>query len=230
VIDPTSVVAQWGIFRGQLWQARILLLSKKATCTAAEYDKERLLAYKKLLEGDALPDVKVLCAIHCIICLSTVWCERGFSLISIIKTKLRNCMNIETLDALMMISSNGPDLADTEALDQLIAEALEHWKSKIKRCVARSHPGVADRKPKPPESMPLSDLLEAQARAAVRRVRRDGPRLTDEDSEDEETKEENDQYDTAGTTTEGGSSGEAAANTTETAQIRAAIGPYSPRG
>ena len=230
VIDPTSVVAQWGIFRDQLWQARILLLSKKATCTAAEYDKERSLAYKKLLEGDALPDVKVLCAIHCIICLSTVWCERGFSLMSIIKTKLRNCMNIETLDALMMISSNGPDLADTEALDQLIAEALEHWKSKIKRCVARSHPGVADRKPKPPESMPLSDLLEAQARAAVRRVRRDGPRLTDEDSEDEETKEENDQYDTAGTTTEGGSSGEAAANTTETAQIRAAIGPYSPRG
>ena len=228
VIDPTSVDTQWGIFRDQLWKARVVLLSKKATCTAAEYNKEVSLAYEELLKGGALPDVKVLCSIHCIVCLSTVWCERGFSLMSIIKTKLRNCLNIETLDAHMMTSSNGPNLDDTEACDQLISEALEHWKGKVKRCIARSHPGVAGRKPKPPRSMPLSDLLEAQARAVARRARRDGPRLTEEDSDDENMQEENDQYDTTGTTTEGGSSGEAAANSTDTEQIRAAVGPYSP--
>jgi hypothetical protein len=58
-----------------------------------------------------------------------------------IKTKLRNCMNIETLGALMMISSNGPKLSDKEAILKLIEEAFAHWLARQKRCLARSHPG-----------------------------------------------------------------------------------------
>ena len=49
-------------------------------------------------------------------------------------------MNIETLDALMMISSNGPKLSDKEAILKLIDEAFAHWLARQKRCLARSHP------------------------------------------------------------------------------------------
>ena len=55
-----------------------------------------------------------------VLCLSTVWYERGFSLMALIKTKLRNCMNTETLDALMMIAANGPLMSDTDAVNALI--------------------------------------------------------------------------------------------------------------
>ena len=61
---------------------------------------------------------------------------------AMIKTKLRNCMNIETLDALMQIASNGPELSETEAIMELIEEAYQEWLKMQKRCLARSHPGV----------------------------------------------------------------------------------------
>ena len=91
--------------------------------------------YRKVLASDSLPDVKRLACFFLVLCLSTVWCERGFSLMAQIKTKLRKCMNIETLDALMMISSNGPKLSDKEAILKLIDEAFAHWLARQKRCL-----------------------------------------------------------------------------------------------
>lgn len=43
---------------------------------------------------------------------STAECERGFSSMNSIKTKLRNGMNQETLQSLMLISIHGPSVAD----------------------------------------------------------------------------------------------------------------------
>ena len=63
--------------------------------------------YSSLLKDDTLPFIKYLCCIYLCLCLSTVWCERGFSLMNNIKIISRNRMNTDTLDDRMMICSNG---------------------------------------------------------------------------------------------------------------------------
>ena len=50
-------------------------------------------------------------------------CERGFSLLARIKTKLRNRLNILTVDSLMMITSNGPEMSDADAMMTLLDES-----------------------------------------------------------------------------------------------------------
>ena len=42
--------------------------------------------------------------------------ERGFSLMNMIMNDLRSSMNIRTLDPMMHIHYNGPDLSDEEAV------------------------------------------------------------------------------------------------------------------
>jgi len=50
--------------------------------------------YNELLKDLSLcPHVKYLLCVHLVLCLSTVWCERGFSAMARIKTKLQNKMN-----------------------------------------------------------------------------------------------------------------------------------------
>ncbi|KAJ1455524.1 hypothetical protein M885DRAFT_565085 [Pelagophyceae sp. CCMP2097] len=53
-------------------------------------------AYATLLAHDSLADVKVILSIYLILCLSSVPCERGFSTMLIVKTRLRNCLDILT--------------------------------------------------------------------------------------------------------------------------------------
>ncbi|KAH8077541.1 4-(cytidine 5'-diphospho)-2-C-methyl-D-erythritol kinase [Aureococcus anophagefferens] len=77
------------------------------------------------------------------IVLSTVCCERGFSTMAWVKSKLRNRMSIIMLDALMMIILNGPDMSDAAAVDDLIEKAYDFWAKQAKRTPSRSHPGVA---------------------------------------------------------------------------------------
>ena len=54
--------------------------------------------------------LKLLLEIYWIIPLSSVECERYFSRLNLIKTRLRNCLEAETLDSLMNISINGPEI------------------------------------------------------------------------------------------------------------------------
>ena len=62
-----------------------------------------------------------LAAAWSLVAREVVPCEKGcFSLMANIKTKLWNCINIGTLDALMMISSNGPSMGDKEAMVRVI--------------------------------------------------------------------------------------------------------------
>jgi hypothetical protein len=42
----------------------------------------------------------------CIVCTSTVVCERGFSKQIWVKSERRICLNLDTLDALMRVSLN----------------------------------------------------------------------------------------------------------------------------
>lgn len=54
-------------------------------------------------------------------------CERSFSLMKFIKRPLRNGLSQATLEQLLHIKLNGPDLSDKKAVDQLLREALRVW-------------------------------------------------------------------------------------------------------
>lgn len=61
--------------------------------------------------------------------LSTVACERGFSKLALIKNKLRNRLETETIDRLMRIS-----LLDNDRFKNLnLNEAYIRWEQKKKR-------------------------------------------------------------------------------------------------
>ena len=52
--------------------------------------KKRDDGYNELLKDlSVCPHVKYLLCVHLVLCLSTVWCERGFSAMACIKTKLK---------------------------------------------------------------------------------------------------------------------------------------------
>ena len=59
--------------------------------------------------GDVYPDLVILASIALVIPVSSAPCECGFSQQNILKTKLRNRLNPERLDRLMMIRLNGHD-------------------------------------------------------------------------------------------------------------------------
>ena len=87
-----------------------------------------------------------------------------------IKTKLQNKMNTPTLDARMMVYSNGPALSDENksALTEIFEEALQYWSTLQKRMPARSHPGVSRPKHNKTDSVPLHDLLRGGAPADMK--------------------------------------------------------------
>jgi len=58
------------------------------------------------------PQLIKLASIAAILPVSTAECERAFSAMKHIKTKLRNQMKISTLDYLMQISIEGPEIGD----------------------------------------------------------------------------------------------------------------------
>jgi len=167
-------------------------------------------AYAKLLAGTSLPDVKVLLSIFLILCMSSVPCETGFSVMAMVKTKLRNCLDTSTADALMMIALNGPALTDVEGCERILQAAKAHWKTTAKRCPKRSNLGKADRKKKA-KAIRLSDLLLAKARDARERAG-DGLPLCDEDDEPVDSGAESDFLEE---------------NEDLTAQLQAAVGPFS---
>jgi hypothetical protein len=100
---------------------------------------------------------------------------------AIIKSKLRNCLHIPTVDAHMMVASNGPPISDHAAVNKIVDTAIDHWEKLVKRNANRSHVGTA-RPKKKKNTMKLSDLLLGQARDA-RRLTDDGPPLCEEDEE-----------------------------------------------
>lgn len=46
--------------------------------------------------------------------MSSVDCERGFSIMKLVKTRLRNCLKQETLTNVMRVAIEGPPLAEFE--------------------------------------------------------------------------------------------------------------------
>jgi hypothetical protein len=67
VVDPILAKAQWESFKNQLYALKQQGLSLED-------------GYAEILRSDILPDIKRLACIFRVLCLSTAWCERGFSL------------------------------------------------------------------------------------------------------------------------------------------------------
>ena len=59
--------------------------------------------------ADVYPDLVLLASIALVIPVSSAPCERGFSQQTILKSKLRNRLNPDRLNRLLMIRLNGPD-------------------------------------------------------------------------------------------------------------------------
>jgi hypothetical protein len=86
---------------------------------------------------DSLPNMHVLICVMLIMPYNTSCCERGFSLMKLIKSALRNRLYIETLDALMTIKLVGKryviDVGDEEIdggesiEDKFFTAALDDW-------------------------------------------------------------------------------------------------------
>ncbi|MCO5554944.1 hypothetical protein L7F22_008483 [Adiantum nelumboides] len=78
---------------------------------------------------DSYPNILTVCQIALVQCSSNAICERGFSTRTLIKTKLRNSMEIRSLDALMKIAIEGPfKLCDAE-----LEESIVLWGAKAHR-------------------------------------------------------------------------------------------------
>ena len=187
-VDPGVVRSEWPMFRELMFKLRCAVY-----CGEMNEDA----AYDDLLRTGMFKDTKFLLRVFLVRALSSVPCERGFSTMSIVKGKLRNCLSVKTVDALMMVHLNGPKEKDypndfeayQKAHDDLIERAIEHWKEKKKRNANKSHPGIAGRKKKKPASRTLAEALEDEISEARRRKEAvDGPRLdeTEPETDDED--------------------------------------------
>ena len=97
----------------------------------ANYKTTKLeLLLPKLFENyfETFPNILKLLSIIYSIPFSSVECERGFSKQNLIKTDLRNNLNNETLNFLMMIG-----LDDVDLLEFDFGRALEIWNSQCER-------------------------------------------------------------------------------------------------
>ena len=71
------------------------------------------------MQESVTPTLDILVCVWLTTCMSSVWCERGFSLMNLIKNRLRNSLTTTLLDDLMMINLNGPKLNPPE-MSQLL--------------------------------------------------------------------------------------------------------------
>jgi hypothetical protein len=126
------------------------------------------------------PNIELLAVAALTVCVDSTDCERGFSAMKHIKTALRNRLAQSTLEQLLMISINGPELDEKEDVQQIIEEALAFWyggkSGKTGAWVKRrvKLPGVVAKKPANVvwgESYSAS--AEGKAVAAERRVDRE---------------------------------------------------------
>ena len=148
-------------------------------------------AYEKLLQTEAMESVKYLACVFLALCLSTVWCERGFSLMAAIKTKSRNRMVTQTMDDQMMVQSNGPAVTqqNKSRIDELLHLAFEHWSLSCTRMPSRSHPGVSRPRASQESEKDAYDVLKAvdrqdAAEALAASRGQIGDRVTSSDDED----------------------------------------------
>ena len=71
------------------------------------------------------PNFAALSKLYLAIPISSVDCERGFSTYNLIKSSVRNRLNVSTVNTLMQKSVETPNLTDIERFN--FEKAFEHW-------------------------------------------------------------------------------------------------------
>lgn len=131
VSDFGTARLEWQILREHLWKAK-----QDGTSTTDVW-----LGIIEGTLGKAIPNVLLMAMLGLVVLLSSVPCEGGFSLMGILKTKLRNRLNIEHLCDLMQVARNSPD-QNSESYREFLEEAYEHWISEVVRHM-RLHMAIA---------------------------------------------------------------------------------------
>ena len=67
--------------------------------------------------------------------------ERGFSRLKLIKSDLRTCLGDDLLDWLVLITLEGPDVRDHDAVRALCLRAMQNWHQLKQRAPSRGNPG-----------------------------------------------------------------------------------------
>ena len=170
----------------------VVQLEQLKAKSTLEGDARRREIYAEVLKDrQALPDAKRLLCIYLATCLSTVWCERGFSDLCLTKTKLQNRMNTCTIDDRLIITQHLKDkFGDLDKIKGIVAKAIVKFQERIKRCPARSHPAKAGRPKKVTAASTLSDVLEEAAREAGELREEMDSDLSEEEEDDDEVDEE----------------------------------------
>ena len=138
MVNADQVIAQWETVKQHIFQ-----LSKEGYKLEAAWHK---LSTSPLAVQN--PGIFLLANIRRVMPYNTCCCERGFSAMGRIKTKMRNRLYVETLDALMMISLNGPEMHEHAKVIGLVDRALGYWKAMKKRCANQARPGNKNAKRK----------------------------------------------------------------------------------
>lgn len=77
---------------------------------------------KAISMNDRFPLLSKLITIIAVLPTSTASCERGFSIMNLLKNKFRSSLQTDSLNHLMMINMNGPSLEDFNP-----QKSVEHW-------------------------------------------------------------------------------------------------------
>ena len=73
------------------------------------------------------PNITILAHGALVVPVDSADCERGFSAMKHIKNALRNRLSQASLEQLLTIAINGPELSDSVAVDEILVEALGFW-------------------------------------------------------------------------------------------------------
>ena len=136
-IEPAKqeqLLAEWEKFKYDMdsWKQEIPEEVKESHLeTATEWCLKRLISLKTSysMVFHALTNIAEVCLSMPV---SNAWPERGCSALKRIKTRLRNRLSVDMLQALLMITINGPKVGTSEC-ESLVTAAVEKWQAHKKR-------------------------------------------------------------------------------------------------
>ena len=80
--------------------------------------------YALVLKMEEFNSIKVILEVYLSMTFSSNECERAFSRYNLIKTEIRSCLLSETINHLLMLGLNGPNIDEFD-----FSQSIEIWKS-----------------------------------------------------------------------------------------------------
>lgn len=150
------------------------------------HDFSTVWAYILTKTADAeFKHIKALACVRLVMQLTSAVNERGFSRLKNIKSDLRTCLGDDLLDWLMLITIEGPELKDRDAVRALCLRAMRSWLQLKKRVPSRGNPGATRERKKAAsaDGETLLDMLASKnetplgsAASAARQAQKSSPK------------------------------------------------------